>query len=236
MESDAIYITVSEAARILDCEVDRIHELLHDHAIRGKREGDLTFVRQEDISELLRMEMIGIRMPELVKRLLFLETKVGRLETSLNRLYEINELSSSRFASMNDRELHELYVNVTSMLKEEEWPIERMLRLCEVFIKITEVEIERLNDILRLDNAWFPFYRLSLELTSYVGKRNDLELNYNLQKVRDLLYVGRKNLQTIAILFIHQKAALGPSRELLAKMAAVDVEAFDVLVADLCPK
>lgn len=233
MESDPIYITVSEASRILDCEVDRIHELLHDHAIRGKREGDLTYVRQEDIAELLRMEMIGIRMPELVKRLLFLETKVGRLETSMNQLYEVNGLAASRFSTMTDTELHELYVNVTSMLKEEEWPIDRMLQLCEVFIKITEVEVEKLNEILKLDNAWFPFYRLALTLTSYVGKREDLEVNYELQKVRDLLHVGRRNLQTIAVLFIHQKAALGPSRELLAKMAAVDLEAFDVLITDV---
>ena len=233
MGSDPVYITVTEATRILDCEPDKIYELLDDHAIRGRRDGDTAYVRQEDIAELLRLDMIGIRFPEMVKRMLFLETTVSRLQNSINLLFEINNLSASRFTTMSDEELGNLYNTTLSILKEEEWSIDRMLQLCEVFLKITEVEIYRLNEILSLDNTWLPFYRLALRLTAYVGRHDALETSFELQKVRDLLYGGRKNLQTIAILFIEQKAQLGPSRELLSKMAATDMEAFDVLIRQI---
>jgi excisionase family DNA binding protein len=233
MESNPVYITVTEAARILDVEADRVYELLDDHAIRGKREGNTTYVRQEDIAEVLRMNMIGIRLPELVHRHVILERTVERLQIAVDKLYEVNNLVSSRFSPMTEKELLELYGNIVDHLKDEEWTLPRMLQLCEVFIKLTEIEVDQINEALSIDNSWLPFYRLALRMTRFVGTQDDLESNYDLQKVRDLLHVSRRNLQTIAILFINQKAALGPSRELLAKMAATDIEAFDILIREI---
>jgi hypothetical protein len=233
MESGPTYITVTAAADILDCEVDKVYQLLDEHMLRGKREGDLTYVRQEDVAELLRLDMIGIRYGEMVKRMLLLETQVSRLKASVNLLFEVNKLASSRFLEMGDVELQSLYNNIVNELGESEWEVARMLQLAEVFLRITELEIERLNDLMSMDNCWLPFHRLALRLTSYVGRHDGLETSYELQRVRDLLYGGRKNIQAIAILCIENKAQMGPSRKLLAAMAAEDIEAFDVVVKQL---
>jgi hypothetical protein len=230
MESSPLYITVPQAARILDCEEDRILELLHDHVLRARHENGALLIRQEDIADVHRLKMIGIKPSEAISKLLFLEKKVERLDATVNMLLEINNLGGSRFHGMSDNDLHELYTTTVTLLGEESWATDRMLQLCEVFIKITEVEIEKLNEILALDNCWLPFYRLALRMTRYVGTHDSLETNFELQKIRDLLYSGRKNLQMIAVLFISQKAAIGPSRKLLAELAATDIEAFDVLI------
>lgn len=234
MGSDPIYIPVSKAAGILDCETQKVHDLCDQGLIRRKLEGDEALVRRDDIEEVYRFQLVGeLRPGELIRRLLFAERKIAKLEGAMNMLFEINGLAGSRFTPMDDSEIHELYGAVVDALGEETWEVKQLVTFGEQFLRITEVEVERINDLLQIDNAWMPFYRLCLKLTRFVGLSSDLDTNLEMQRVRDLLYQGRRNLQTIGILFIEHKAQLGPSRELLAKMAAVDVEMFDTLAKQL---
>lgn len=234
MGSDPIYIPVSKAAGVLDCETDKVHELADQGLIRRKLEGDEAFVRRDDIEEVYRLQLVGeLRPGELVRRLLFAEQKISRLEGAVNLLFEVNQLAGSRFAQMDDPELHQVYGDVVDALGEDHWELNGIISFGEAFLKITEVEIDRLNDLLQLDRAWMPFYQLCLKLTRFIGVSAELDTNLEMQRARDLLYQGRKNLQTIAILFIERKAQLGPSRELLAKMAATDVEGFDTLAKQM---
>ena len=234
MGSDPIYVPVSKAAEILECETEKVHELCDQGLVRRKLEGDEATVRREDIEEVYRLHLVGeLRPGELVRRLLFAEQKLARLEGAVNLLFEVNQLAGSRFAEMDDPELHQVYGDVVDAMSETEWHVDRMIDLGEVFLRITEVEISRLNEILQIDCAWKPFYRLCLKMTRELGVSVEVDTNLEMQRARDLLYQGRKNLQTIAILFIENKAQLGPSRELLAKMAAADVEGFDTLAKQM---
>lgn len=228
------YITPTEAARILGCKPRKVHDLCDQGLVRRLNEGDDVFVRSEDIAEIHRLNIAGEMQPgEMIRRILFLETKVRRLEETLNLVLEVNGMAASRFIKMEDIDLHRLYQEVERALGEEEWSVEEMVRLCEIFVKITEVEVDRLNELLNTDHSWQPLYRLCLHMTRYVATQPDLTTNLDLQRVRDLLHAGRKNLSTIAVLFVEKAGQIGPSRKLLAKLAASDLELFDAMAKQL---
>lgn len=234
MGSDVKYILVSQAAKILGCTTKKVHDLLDQGLMRWRAEGDNILVNQEDLAEIHRLNIAGEMKPgELVRRILFLEQKVLRLEGAINLLLEVNGQAASRFIHLEDNSLINLHENAMLAVGQETWTVEEMLKYSEVFMKITEVEIDRLNELMSIDHSWQTFYRLCLDMTRYVGQHEDLQNNLDLQRIRDLLHFGRKNLSTIAVLFVEKAAQLGPSRKLLAKMAASDIELFDHLAKQL---
>ena len=92
------YILVTEASNLLNCTVDRIHNFCDEGLVRWCHKGDERYVLQEDIAEIHRLNIAGEMKPgELIRRLLFLEREVDRLKSAVNRLYEVNNLSSSKF-------------------------------------------------------------------------------------------------------------------------------------------
>jgi hypothetical protein len=83
MGSDVKYLLVSEAAKILGFSSKRVHDLLDQGLMRWKAEGDNIFVRQEDLADIHRLNIAGEMKPgELIRRLLFVEQKVQRLENA----------------------------------------------------------------------------------------------------------------------------------------------------------
>lgn len=234
MGSDHKYILASKASKILNCPIDRIHKYCDGGVVRWRHDGDTLLVAQEDIADIHRLNLAGEMKPgEMIRRLLFVEREVERLRMAVNKLYEINNLSASRFSKMDGSDLVSLYNNIVEMIGEETWPIPRMAETSEVFIKITELEIDTINDLLGVDNSWQPFFELCLQMTRYVSTHPDLSTDLNLQRVRDLLYASRKNLSAIAVLFVEKAATFGPSKKLLAKLAKTDLELFDHLAKQL---
>lgn len=234
MGSNSKFILVTQAAKILGCTPKKVNDLMDQGLIRWRADGDNIMVNQEDIAEIHRLNIAGEMKPgEMVRRLLFLEQKVQRLENTINLLLEVNGQSASRFLHLSDSDLANLHENTMLAVGQESWSVEEMLKYSELFMKITEVEIDRLNEMMNVDHSWQTFYRLCLDMTRYVGQHDDLKINLDLQRVRDLLHFGRKNLSTIAVLFVEKAAQLGPSRKLLAKMAASDLELFDHLAKQL---
>ena len=234
MGSSPKYIRATKAANILGCPVDRVHEYCNQGLVRNQFEGDERLVNQEDIAEIHRLNLAGEMKPgELIRRLLFCERELDRLRMAVNKLYEINNLSASRFSKMSETDLMGMYHQVQEMLGEDEWPIKQMAETCEIFIKITEMEISTINDLLGVDNCWRPFFELCLKMTKYVSTHPKMDTDLDLQRVRDLLYASRKNLSAIAVLFVEKSATFGPSRTLLAKLAKTDLELFDHLARQL---
>lgn len=234
MGSNDKYILVSQAAKILGCTTKRVHDLLDQGLMRWRAEEDNILVCQEDLADIHRLNIAGEMKPgELIRRLLFLEQKVHRMENAINLLLEVNGQAASRFIHIEDSDLLNLHENAMTAIGQEVWSVEEMLKYAEVFMKITEVEIDRLNEMMSIDHSWQTFYRLCLNMTRFVAQSGKLETNLDLQRIRDLLHFGRKNLATIAVLFVEKAAQLGPSRKLLAKMAASDIELFDHLAKQL---
>lgn len=234
MGSNVKFIPITKAAEILGCPAKKVHALADQGLVRRTLEEDNAYVSQEDIAEIHRLNIAGELKPgELVRRLLFAERKLERLEATINLLLEVNGLAASRFVGMNDPDLLSLFQNVEEALGEEQWPTKVMANFCEVFIKITEIEIDRLNEMLNVDHSWETFYRLCLKMTKHVAQSDKLSTDLELQRVRDLLHMGRRNLSTIAVLFVEKAGQIGPSHKLLARLASSDIELFDNLAKQL---
>jgi hypothetical protein len=234
MGSNAEYILASKAAKILNCPVKKVHALADQGLIRKQIEGDEIFYRVEDINEIHKLSIAGEMKPgEMIRRILFLEREVSRLKDAVNLLYEVNQMASSRFVQMDDFELLKLYENALENIGEDFWSIMTMTSFGEIFMKITEVEIDKLNELLSVDSSWRTFYELCMKLYNYVLKNKELKTNLELQRVRDILYLGKKNLATIAVLMTEKASQLGPSRRLLDKLTATDAEMFDSVAKQL---
>ena len=230
MTIDQKFMLISEAAELLSCSVDRIAELSDQGMIRRHIEVDQVFVRKEDVIEIHRLNIVGEMKPgEMVRRLLLLEQEVRRLRASVDMLYEVNGLSSSRFAELEDDELLMLYRNIIDLLAATNWPVDRMDSVSEVFIRISEAEIDRINEMENMEKGWLPFLQLCLKMTKYVSKRKDLRKDLDLQRVFTKLAIGRKNLVGIGLFFVEKGALLSSSRKLLTQIAYADIDAFDVI-------
>lgn len=228
------FIPVSKAAGILHCPPKKVHDLCDQGLVRRKYKGDSCYVRAVDVTEIHRLNIAGEIPPgDMIRRLLFLEREVERLKEAVNMLFEVNGMVASRFSKMEDDQLIQLYQVVENELGEEDWPAERLLSFCEIFIKVTEIEIDRLNDMLKVDHSWQTFYQLCMKVTRFVATHQDLSSSLELQRIRDLLVVARKNLSTIAVLFVERAAELGPSQKLLQHLASNDIDAFDELAKQM---
>jgi len=234
MESNSQLITVSEAAELLDTTEDRVTQLWAEGLIRRTERGGVILVRRSDVEEVLRDGLVGeIRSGELVKRLKFLENRVDRLESALDLLYQVNDLGSARFPSMTDDELSSLYSNVELELRQDDWPVSRMFSLCEMLMRLTEEEIDRLNNLRCVGDSWKVFLDLALRMSHFIRKRKDLDTDLDLQRLRDILVHARRNVKELAILFIEYEAQLTPSRNLMERLASADIEGFDDILRQL---
>lgn len=235
MGSDSNFIPITKAAQILGRTVGQVRDLLDQGLMKWKTDPQgVVVVDQIDLAEIHRLNLAGeIKPGELIRRLVFCERQVERLQLAVDLLMEVNNLVASRFTNMSDSDLMNLHDNARDAAGEKEWATDQMIHFCEVFSKISEIEIDRLDELLVTTNSWKTFYHLCIEMTRQVGAHPQLKTDLNLQRVRDLLYIGRKNLATIAVLFIEKSAQLGPSRKLLLKTAAVDIDLFDQLAKQL---
>lgn len=237
MGSKDEYILLSRAASILGWPQDKLQDIISQGIVNWKIEGDSIYVNQADVADIHRLNIAGVMKPgELIRRLLFLERKVDRLELTMDMMLESSGLSASRFRMMTDKELQDLYDNAVGMLAEDKWTKDEMTPFCEVFVKISEVEIDRLNAIISLDHSWQTFYELCIRMTRHVASHPQLGNSLDLQRIRDLLSAGRKNLSTIAVLFVDKVAQVGPTRTLLERLAVSDLEAFDALARKIGKK
>jgi len=228
------FIRVSEAAEIVGCTEEKIQLLCRQGMMRHLQEGETTWVRKKDLEEVRQAHSAGELEPgEILRRLLFAEQEIDRLKKAVNILYEINNMNSAKFLTISDSKLLEIYQSIVDDAEEEEWPIKRILSYCEVFIKITEIEIDKINALLDLDDAWVPFYELCLDMIRFIGAKKNLKTDLQLQRVLELLTAGRKNLSNIAILFVEKASILLPAHDLVSKLAMNDIDMFDKLAKQL---
>lgn len=228
------YISVSKAAEILSCSEGKIHELCDQGLVRRQHEGDFVHINASDIAELRHLDIVGEMRPgEMVRRLILLEQEVRRLKSSVNLLYEVNNLAASRFAAMEDTELLTLFEIVNNACSVDEWDLGEVDKFAELFMKVTEVEVDRANELLDIDNAWLPLIQLCTKLTRRIISDADLATDINLQKIHTKLMMGRKNLSAVALFFIEKAGILTPARKLLSKVAHTDLEAFDFIAKSL---
>jgi len=228
------WIPVQQAAQKLGCRVESVQELIGQGLLRKLSNGDKLYVHDSDIDDIVRLHG-GAEMPpeEQRRRIVFLEQKVSRLEEALELMFQVNQMSSSRMETMEDEDLLKLYHSIVETEIAKEWTLHRILSCCEVFMRISEVEIERLNDLVDTKTSWRPFYELCLKQLRYVTTHEEFPVDINMQRSRDLLSRGRMNLRELAVLFIELEADKESSYEMLASVAKTDIDAFDALMRQM---
>lgn len=228
------WISPKSAAKQVGLDAENIIHLAEEGFIRKLTDGNRLYIHKSDLDRLRELQKAAEVDPEeLARRVMILESMVKNLTESINLVHQVNGMASSRFESLDDGDLMMLYENIKSESEDDEWPIARLLSCCEVFLRIGELEIERLNDILEIDDAWKAFYELCLEQSRYVVEHDEFDHDLELQRCRDLLAQGRSNLRSLAVLFIELSNRDEPSHKLISAMAASDIDMFDTLAAQL---
>lgn len=234
MNEEQKYISVKQAAEILSCTPKKVHELCDQGLVRRQLEGECVYIRADDIAELRQLDIIGEMRPgEMVRRLIMAEQEIRRLRLSVNLLFEVNNLAASRFANMTDPELLSLFETITNACDLDNWNLNEIDKFAELFIQVTEVEVDRINELSNIDNAWLPLLQLCTKLTRRIVSDRELSTNINLQKIHTKLMMGRKNLSAVALFFIEKAGVMTASRKLLSKVAMTDIEAFDFIAKQL---
>lgn len=228
------WISAKSAADELGLDIESIEYLANDNFLRRLTDGNQLYIHRSDVERIRELRKAAEVDPEeLTRRVLILENIVERLTDSVNLLYEANGMHATRFDGMDDGDLMLLRENINQELARDTWPIDRLLSCCEVFLRLSEIEVERLNKITDDNHTWRPFYELCLKQSRFVGEHPKLDTNIDLQRCRDLLAQGRLNLRTIATIFIEMSHADSPSHELIAAVAAADMDMFDTLAKQL---
>jgi len=225
------WIPIRDAAEKLRCEESVVEELADRAVIRRLTDGDTTFVRSDDVEEVVSIQGGIVMSPtDVWRRLILLERQVSRLQEALDLMLQVNALSSTRLEPMSDKTLLMLFINICEELKAEVWPIQRILSCCEVFLRINDEEMARVGELAETQTPWRPFYELCLKQLRYVTTHAEFPIDLNLQRCRDLLVRGRCNLRSIAVISIEINAGQDTSHKMLARLAATDVEEFDALL------
>lgn len=228
------WTTVREAAERLGTDPDSVKGLTEKGFIRKLSHGDTLLVHSKDIDDILKLRGgVQLSEEEMRREIVFLKREVARLKDAVDLLFQANQMAAARLDPMDDEALLQLFINVVDETRHEAWTTPRIFSCCELFLRISEIEIDRIGAVAETDAPWLPFYRLCLDQLKYVTTHPDFPIDIDLQRARDLLSRGRDNIRSIAIIMIELKESKGSSYELLAAAAATEVDAFDTLVKQM---
>lgn len=228
------WVSLDKAAKSLGTTPDNVLSFTRSGLLRFTDEGDDILIREDDLEELRELgNPAPVDSAELQRKVIHLEQRVKRLEAALDLLYRANNMASVRLQPLDDQTLISLYGDVTRIGQSEEWPVEVILSCCEVFLQLTEDECERLERLMDDEAPWRPFYNLCLKQLRYLAEHPDLHTKAELQRARDLLDRGRDNLRRVVVTLTELKGLKGLSFDMVGKLAATDLIAFDTIVYQL---
>lgn len=228
------WVPLDKAAKSLGTTPDNVLSFTRSGLLRFTDEGDDVLIRKDDLEELRELgNPAPVDPVEQQRKVVQLEQRVKRLEAALDLLYRANNMASVRLQPLDDQTLTALYTNVIKIGQSEEWPAEVILSCCEVFLQLTEDECERLERLMDDAAPWRPFYALCLKQLRYLAEHPDLHTKSELQRARDLLDRGRDNLRRTVVTLTELKGLKGLSFDMVGKLAATDLMAFDTLVYQL---
>ena len=227
------FISPVEAAKLIERTPEDVINLCNEGLIRRKSTGQRILVRRGDVEEVRETNLHSVVRPKgIVSRLLMLERKVKALTNALDLLGAVNGMTSNSLDELDQQDLLALAEMAKKALLKEKWDTEEMLRFSEVFLRMSDSDIIRLNDSLGTHDSWRVFYELCLHMSIY-AREADLEPGRDTDTVRALLQKGLRNLRSIGVLFIENAAYLKSSDELLRSTMSHDLAQFDTLIRQL---
>lgn len=228
-----LFISLSEAANILERSPEEVNNLCNEGLIRRRSTGEKVLVHVEDVRDVRETNLHNIARPrELVKKVLLLEREVAALRKTVDLMGKVNGFLSSSLEDFDDSSLLQLSNVISTFFDQETYTIEELLKFSEIFLRVSDADIVRLNDIVGTHNTWRDFYKLCLKMTIF-SREGDLEMCKDLEIAQALLARGLRNVRSIGVLFIENEAFLKTSRELLEEAMGHDLAGFDMLIKKL---
>lgn len=226
------FIALVDAARILGRTSEEVISLCDEGLIRRRSTGIEVGVHRGDVREVYETNLHDMARPrDLVKNVLLLQREVRALKEAINLIGDVNGMLSSSLSEYSAQGLLELSETTRMHAQHEQWDINVILIYCEVFLRISDSDILRLNESIGVHDSWKPFYTLCLKMSTYA---RDAEVKDELnEKARALLQRGLRNLRSIGVLFIENQEFLNTSKELLERTMSQDLAQFDTLVKKL---
>jgi len=225
------WVSYQTAAKKLGCSLDEIDQLVASHLVRSLNDGEAQFVADGDLDDLTQLkEAPPINTVHLARNQALIMERVARLEEAINLLYEANGLNSFRMGHLEDQTLLELAANIEQMLEQPEWALPRLLSCAEVYLKLTEVEVERLIELSGNQQAWRPFVELCFKQLVWLARHPSLLKQYDWARARDLLHQGRKNLRHLMLSYCWRDQDTSPFFEIAKSVCLEDTNTLDILV------
>lgn len=230
---DDLFITVVEAARILGRTPEEVISLCNEGLIARRSTGTEITVRQSDVNEVLETNLNDMARPrDLVRMVLTLQREVRALQSAVDLMGKVNGMLSSSLSEVPTPDLVGLMETARTSAQKESWEAQELLAFSEVFLRMADSDILRLNDMLGVHDAWRTFYVLCLKMCWYVRDAG-LEPNRDLETAQVLLQRGLRNLRSIGVMFVENAEFLKTSRELLERTLSHDLAEFDTLIKQL---
>lgn len=227
------FISPVEAAKVLERTPEEVLSLCNEGLIRKKSTGQRVLVHLKDVEEVRETNLHARARPkDIVSRLLLLERKVKSLAHALDLFGAVSGMTSTSLDELSDQELVALSESVREALSLGSWDLDDMLKFSEVFLRISDSDVIRLNEALGTNDSWKDFYVLALNMSTFARKMESPP-SRDLDTVRALLQQGLRNLRSIGVLFIENSAYLETSKTILQKTMSHDLAEFDTLIRKL---
>lgn len=225
------WVSYQSAAKKLGCSVEEVEHLVKSHLVRGLDDGDLRFVAENDIDDLDHLRKPPpVDTARIARNVSLIDQRLKRIEEAVNLLFEANGLTSFKMNHLEDQTLTQLALNIDQMLDQVEWPIQRLLSCAEVFLKLSEVEVERLGDLTGREDSWRPFLELCLRQLTWLSRKPELLEQFEWARARDLLYLALGNLRNVSMNYCNLKSDFRPLLNLASNVCRDDVDTIEALI------
>lgn len=227
------FINLVEAAKLLGRTPEMVNSLCDDGLIRRRSTGREIMVHAKDVQDVADTNMHSIARPkELVRKVLILERQVASLQRTVDLMGKVNGFLSSSLDCFDETNLLQLSEKVSQFLDKDEFSVGELLQFSEIFLRVSDSDIVRLNKVLGNDDNWQDFYKLALKMTVF-SRECKLPMSRDLETAQVLLSRGLRNVRSIGVLFVENASLLKSSRELLEECLGHDLVGFDLLIKKL---
>jgi hypothetical protein len=186
-------ITPKKAAKELESEVTS--------AMKAKERWDQELVRRT------QYRLKHMSLPELIRDYENLKMRIERMENRLEYLLHINDLDLNCFRNASNHILEETFYLSQDIVERDITPASytELRRWLELLLHISEVEYDRLVDILNVSNPWKVFYAAAYKIMVEIITRRKLNPDEESEITLRCAEKVRKHIVNAANVFIRTR-------------------------------
>jgi len=212
------YLTVVDSAKFLNKTTRTVENYISAGILRVRKirgHGKKWWIRKADLRALKEAGQKKLNLSDLWDLLHGVKVKLQSMEDRLDFLMRVADLNVSGLRDSSTAELIELYDEAADYLDIDltQVPLDKMRDWADVFLQLSEIELERMVGPTQDHEPWHPFHELCLGLMSALRRRKGFSGNPEQQQAYRVLEKARKSLSRAALILSENHAArVGPVR------------------------